>query len=69
MNFLIYQFSLVLYSIFSFFISYSILKDINITVIPGLKVSLLSLIGLSINTGILILIILFAFNKTLHDLS
>ena len=66
LNFLIYQFSLVLYRIFSFFISYSVFKDINITVIPRLKVSLLSLIGLSINTGILILIILFAFNKTLH---
>ena len=66
MNFLIYQFSLVLYSIFSFFISYNVIKDIQIDVIPGLKVSVLSLIGLSINTGVFILIILFAFNKTLH---
>lgn len=66
MNFLIYQFALVFYSIFSFFISYPVVKDINLNIISGLKISLLSLIGLIINTGILLIILLLAFSKPLH---
>ena len=66
MNFLIYQFSLVIYSIFTFFISYPVVSDINLSIISGLKISLLSLIGLIINTGILLIILLLAFSKPLH---
>ena len=66
MNFLIYQFALVFYSIFSFFISYPVVKDINLNIISGLKISFLSLIGLIINVGILLVILLLAFNKPLH---
>ena len=66
MNFLIYQFSLVIYSIFTFFISYPVVSDINLSIISGLKISLLSLIGLIINTGILLIILLLAFSKSLH---
>ena len=66
MNFIIYQFALVFYSIFSFFISYPVVSDIDLNIISGLKISLLSLIGLIINTGILLIILLLAFSKPLH---
>ena len=66
MNFIIYQFSLVVYSLFSFFISYPVVSDINLNIFSGLKISLLSLIGFTINIRILVIILLLAFSKPLH---
>ena len=66
MNFIIYQFSLVVYSLFSFFVSYPVVSDINLNIFSGLKISLLSLIGFTINIGILVIILLLAFSKPLH---
>lgn len=68
MNFLVYQFSLNIYSIIIVTCCYPIMKDIEINLLAGFKLIYLVLIGLSIQILFVVLICLLGFCRPLHRL-
>mgnify|MGYP000849550206 FL=1 len=66
MNFLMYQFTLTFYSLVMIFVGYPFVKDIPLTLLGGIKIFPLSLIGFGIDAAFLIVIVLLAWCRPLH---
>lgn len=66
MQFLMYQFTFTLFALIMVFVGYPYVVDIPITLLGGIRIFPLSLIGLSIAVLTLTLIVVMAFCKPLH---
>lgn len=68
MNYLLYQFSLFIFSLFVVFFGYPYVKDIPIELLGGLSLFYLCLIALSVQFVVLLVIFFLGFSRGLHRL-
>lgn len=66
MQFLMYQFSFTLISLVMVFVGYPYVQEIPITLLGGIRIFPLSLIGLGISILILLLILFLGYSKRFH---
>jgi|GEM_PF-707915 len=66
MNFLMYQFSLTVYSLLTFILGFSLTKDIPINLLPGVPIIWFCILGLWIDVFMLLFFVFLSFSRRFH---